>query len=156
MKSNITANDILKLLLKKHKDDICVPECKHGQSWTKEKVKRFDLWSMKKSYANPITWIYEIKISRQDFLQDNKWMTYLPYCTDFYFVAPAGIIDVSEVPEQAGLLLSSKNGTRLFCKKKAPHRHVDTPDCVFKYILMSRTKIVDSTYYNKDSNRQKR
>lgn len=152
MKSNITANDILKLLLKKHKDDICVPECKHGQSWTKEKVKRFDLWSMKKSYANPITWIYEIKISRQDFLQDNKWMTYLPYCTDFYFVAPAGIIDVSEVPEQAGLLLSSKNGTRLFCKKKAPHRHVDTPDCVFKYILMSRTKIMDEIIKDSNSN----
>lgn len=152
MKNNITANDILKLLLKKHKDDICVPECKHGQSWSDEKIKRFDMWAMKKSYTNPITWIYEIKVSRQDFLQDQKWQTYLPFCTDFYFVAPAGIIDVKEVPEQAGLLLLSKNGTRLFCKKKAPYRHVEIPASVYKYILMSRTKIVDSTYYTNTDN----
>jgi hypothetical protein len=156
MKNNVTANDILKLLLKKHKDDICVPECKHGQSWTKEKVKRFDLWAMKKSYTNPITWIYEIKVSRQDFLHDNKWQTYLPFCTDFYFVAPAGIISVDEVPEQAGLLLSSKNGTRLYCKKKAPHRDVIIPDSVFKYILMSRAKIVDSTYANVENGNDKK
>lgn len=154
MKNSITANDILKLLLKKHKDDICVPECKHGQSWTREKSKRFDLWAMKKSYTNPMTWIYEVKVSRQDFLKDNKWQSYLPYCTDFYFVAPYGIIDVNEVPEQSGLLLSSKNGTRLYCKKKAPHREVKIPDSVFKYILMSRVKIVNSTYYNNESSRK--
>ena len=144
----MTANTILKLLLKRHKDDICVPECKHGQSWSAEKIKRFDLWVMKRSYANPITWIYEIKVSRQDFLQDSKWQAYLPYCTDFYFVAPYGIINVNEVPEQAGLLLSSKNGTRLYCKKKAPHRDVRIPDSVFKYILMSRSKVVGSNYCN--------
>lgn len=154
MKENITANDILKLLLHRHIKDIAVPECKHGQSWSGEKVKRFDLWAMKKSYANPMTWIYEIKVSRQDFFKDNKWQSYLPYCTDFYFVAPYGIIDVNEVPEQSGLLLSSKNGTRLYCKKKAPHRDVVIPDSVFKYILMSRTKIVNSTYYNNESSRK--
>lgn len=114
-------------------------------------MKRFDLWAMKKSYSNPMTWIYEIKVSRQDFLRDDKWQTYLPYCTDFYFVAPYGIIDVAEVPEEAGLLLSSKNGTRLYCKKKAPYRNVEIPLSLYKYILMSRTKIVDSTYVNSNS-----
>lgn len=150
----MTADTILKLLLKKHKNDICVPECKSGQSWTKEKVKIFDLWAMKKSYTNPTAWVYEIKVARQDFLQDNKWQSYLPYCTDFYFVAPTGVIDPAEVPEQAGLLLSSKNGTRLYCKKKAPCRHVEIPNSVYKYILMSRTKIVNSTYYNNESNQK--
>ncbi|MCK5014277.1 MAG: MmcB family DNA repair protein [Candidatus Omnitrophica bacterium] len=144
----MTANTILKLLLKRHKDDICVPECKAGPTWTALKTPRFDLWSMKRSYTNPTTWVYEIKVSRQDFLKDNKWQSYLPYCTDFYFTAPHGVIDVNEVPEQAGLLLLSKNGTRLYCKKKAPHREVEIPDSVFKYILMSRSKIVDSAYVN--------
>lgn len=139
---------ILNLLLKKHSNEICVPECKAGPTWTAVKTPRFDLWAMKKSYTKPMTWIYEIKVSRQDFLRDDKWQGYLKYCTDFYFVAPHGVIDVSEVPEQSGLLLSSKNGTRLYCKKKAPHRDVKIPDSVFKYILMSRAKIVDSDYYN--------
>lgn len=153
----MTANTILNLLLKRHKDDICIPECKSGQSWVKAgQMKKFDLFAMKRSYTNPMTWIYEIKVSRQDFLRDDKWQTYLPYCTEFYFIAPAGIIDPTEVPEQAGLLLSSKNGTRLYCKKKAPYRDVIIPDSVFKYILMSRTKIVDSTYTNAGNSTDKK
>lgn len=144
----ITSSTILKLLLKKHDNDICVPECKAGPSWSVEKTPRFDLWAMKRSYTKPMTWIYEIKVSRQDFLKDDKWQSYLPYCTDFYFIAPYGIIDVSEVPEQSGLLLISKTGTKLYCKKKAPHRNVTIPDSVFKYIIMSRTEIVNSTYGN--------
>jgi len=139
----IKANDILKLLLQRHKNDIAVPECKNGSTWSSNNILRFDLWVMKKSYTRPMTWIYEIKVSRSDFINDNKWQKYLPYCTDFYFVAPIGVIDVTEVPEQAGLLLSSKNGTRLYCKKKAPHRHVDISDNVLKYILMSRSKIIN-------------
>ena len=151
----ITSSTILKLLLKKHDNDICVPECKAGPSWSVEKTPRFDLWAMKRSYTKPMTWIYEIKVSRQDFLKDDKWQSYLPYCTDFYFIAPYGIIDVSEVPEQSGLLLTSKTGTKLYCKKKAPHRNVIIPDSVFKYILMSRSNIVDSTYSNNSKSNKK-
>lgn len=142
----INADMILSLLLKKHTKDVCVPECKAGASWSAAKTPRFDLWAMKRSYTKPMTWIYEIKVSRQDFLKDDKWQSYLPYCTDFYFVAPTGIIDVAEVPEQAGLLLTSKAGTKLYCKKKASHRNVRIPDSVFKYILMSRSEIINSTY----------
>ena len=47
---------------------------------------------------------YEIKISRGDFLQDKKWETYLKFCTYFYFIAPAGIIKVEELPEKIGLI----------------------------------------------------
>lgn len=147
----ITAATLLNLLLKRHTEDVCIPECKSGASWSSSKTRIFDLWTMKKSYSKPMTCIYEIKVSRQDFLRDDKWQTYLPYCTDFYFVAPAGIIDPSEVPADAGLLLSSKTGTRLFCKKKAPHRNVEIPISLFKYVLMTRSKIVASTYTNTDN-----
>jgi len=139
-----TAATLLQLLKKRHSQDVCVPECKNGPTWTSNRVKKFDLWVMKKSYTNPMIWIYEIKVSRQDFLRDDKWHAYLPYCTDFYFVAPLGIIDVGEVPADAGLLIPSKNATMLYCKKKAPHRNVEIPASVFKYILMSRIKIKDN------------
>jgi len=147
----ITAGMIEKLLLNKHSEDICIPECKSGATWSARKMRKFDMWVMKKSYTQPMTWIYEIKVARNDFLQDDKWQAYLPYCSEFYFVAPVGIIDPKEVPEQAGLLLSSKNATRLYCKKKAPHRDIKIPEDLFKYILMNRAKIVDSIYTNKNN-----
>ena len=150
----ITANMITNLLLKRHSKDVTVTECKSGQSWTKETMRKFDLFAMRRSYSNPCCWIYEIKVSRQDFLRDDKWQTYLPYCTDFYFVAPPGIIDPAEVPSDAGLLLISKNARMLYCKKKAPHRtDAETPISLFKYIVMSRAKIVSSTYTNASNGR---
>jgi len=144
----ITSTIIRNLLLKKHSDDVCVSECKTGQSWTNKTMRKIDLWVMKKSYTHPQTIAYEIKISRQDFIRDDKWQEYLPYCTDFYFVAPAGIIDPAEVPAEAGLLLTSKNGTMLYCKKKSPHRSIVTPTSLLIYIIMSRAKIVPSAYTN--------
>jgi hypothetical protein len=48
--------------------------------------------------------IYEVKSSRSDFLNDAKWEKYLPYCTQFAFVAPAGAIFRWELPRECGLI----------------------------------------------------
>jgi len=104
------------------------------------------MWVMARSYASPRFIGYEIKVNRQDFLRDVKWQDYLPYCTEFYFVAPAGIIDPTEVPEQAGLLVASKNVKRLMTKKKAPVRDVEIPASILIYILMSRTRVVGDMF----------
>ena len=48
--------------------------------------------------------IYEIKSSRADFLGDAKWEKYLPFCTHFAFVAPAGAIFRWELPRECGLI----------------------------------------------------
>lgn len=48
--------------------------------------------------------IYEIKSSRGDFLSDAKWQRYLPYCTHFSFVAPAGAIFRWELEKNVGLI----------------------------------------------------
>lgn len=48
--------------------------------------------------------IYEVKSSRADFLSDTKWERYLPYCTQFAFVAPAGAIQHWELPRDVGLI----------------------------------------------------
>ena len=144
----ITANDILKLLHKKHGVEkyLCVDECKVGSTWFTHNCSRLDLWVMARSWAHPRFIGYEIKVNRQDFLGDVKWPDYLHYCTELYFVAPPGIIDASEVPEQAGLLVSSKNCKRLYTKKKAPVRNVEIPNSILIYILMSRTKIVGDMF----------
>ncbi|MGB8265725.1 MAG: MmcB family DNA repair protein [Candidatus Velthaea sp.] len=48
--------------------------------------------------------IYEVKSSRADWLADGKWERYLPYCTHFAFVAPAGAIARWELGRDIGLI----------------------------------------------------
>ncbi len=48
--------------------------------------------------------IYEVKSSRADFLADRKWPSYLPFCTHFAFVAPAGAIQRWELDRDVGLI----------------------------------------------------
>lgn len=140
----IDQSSITKLLAQKHSKDIFVPQCKTGPTWTVGKDALFilDAWTMKKSWTNTITTGYEIKITRQDFLNDNKWQSYLPYCNEFYFVCPSGVILPTELPPQAGLYYVSKTGARLFVKKKSARRDVELPHFLLYYILMWRAKIV--------------
>jgi len=147
-KKAITARDILRLLHERHHVDkfLSVDECKIGSTWFKANCSRFDLWVMARSWASPRFIGYEIKVDRQDFMRDTKWQAYLNYCTEFYFVAPPGIIDATEVPELAGLIVSSKNCKRLYTKKKAPVRNVEIPNSILIYILMSRSRIVGDMF----------
>ncbi len=139
----VRASELLKLLDVKHNKDVFIPECKTGPTHYADSCPRLDAWAMKRSWANFRTYGYEIKISRQDFLGDDKWRQYLDFCTDFYFVAPQGLIDPNELPPEAGLIVASKNLVRLFTKKKAPSRDVALDPYLCQYILQSRVSIRD-------------
>lgn len=139
--NKLTPEKITNLLMAtRHADDLCVPECKDGPSMGR-KSRRLDLWTMKRSYTNFATIGYEVKVSRSDFLADNKWQDYLPLCHQLFFVTPWGLVDPSEVPGNVGLIWCSKNLTRCYVKKKAAHREIDLPANLFTYILMSRVNI---------------
>jgi hypothetical protein len=140
-KPKVTADQLKELLAQKHASDVFVPECKDGPSqgtWH----YRLDAWAMNRSWASPVTWGYEVKVSRSDFLKDDKWQAYLPCCSEFYFVCPPDLIKPEEVPSEAGILWSASTGTRLFVKKKAPRRQVEIPESLYRYILMCRTSVV--------------
>lgn len=137
----MTASEIIELLSQKHLDDVFIPECKNGET-RGSNYCRMDAWVMKKSWAHPLVMGYEIKVSRGDFLQDNKWTKYLGLCNEFYFVCPWGLIDKSELPEEAGLIYVNQKATGSTTKKKAPNRTVKIPESIFRYILMSRIKII--------------
>lgn len=143
----VSAFDIYNLLELKYPIEtfLTVSECKIGSTWFKSMCSRFDMWIMSRSWQNPRFVGCEIKVSRQDFLNDNKWQNYLPYCTEFYFVAAHGIIDSGEVPEQAGLMEATKNCKRLVIRKKAPVRDIEIPQSLLIYILMCRTQITGDT-----------
>lgn len=139
--AEITAREILGLLAIRHSGDVFVPECKDGPTQYVRGHSRLDAWTMPRSWAHPACTGYEIKVSRSDFLGDNKWQAYLSLCNLLYFVAPAGVIEKDEVPEGCGLLCVSKNGRMLRVAKKAPHRDVEIPEDLWRYILMCRANI---------------
>lgn len=130
---------ILELLGDRHAEDVFVPECNTGSA-TKG-CKRMDAWVMKKTWSPMTTIGYEIKVSRGDFVRDEKWMHYLPFCHQLYFVCPSGLIQKEEVPDGVGLMWQAKTGTKLFIKRKAPRREPDQLHMIMSYVLMSRARI---------------
>ena len=142
----INAKIIKDLIIDRNsKDYVSIPECKTGA--TCRGVSIFDVWSMKKSWHRFKTIGYEVKVSRSDFLNDDKWKNYLLSCNEFYFVAPSGIIDKDEVPAEAGLIVVSKTGTRLYTKKKAQFRSIEDYhlNMVLQYVLMWRVSGICSS-----------
>lgn len=142
-KLNISAPALLSLLAQRHSTDVFIPECKDGPSQGSSHF-RMDAWAMLKSWSNPLTFAYEIKVSRSDFTRDDKWHAYLPYCSEFYFVCPPGLIRPDELPPEAGLMYCSATASKLFIKKRGLRRTVEIPECVYRYILMCRARITRS------------
>ena len=138
----ITADRIKSLLAHKHREDIYITECKMGSMGS----RILDALVIKRTWSPRTVIGYEIKVSRQDFLGDDKWPEYLKTCTQFYFVCPSGLIQKSELPKEVGLIWVSKTGNKLYTKKKSPHQ-INTMDLdTLLYILMYRADIKTSSF----------
>ena len=149
LENAVTEQYILNVLASKHTRDIFVPHCKTGPSYgfsnhcvCGRKYPSFgfilDAWVMPYSWTKPIIG-YEVKVSRNDFRRDRKWMGYLQYCNLFYFVCPWGLIGLGQVPEEAGLIYLTKTGVGIRYMKRAPSRWWHTiPQGIFQYVLMWR------------------
>ncbi len=148
MASTISAHQILDLLATKHHEDIFIPECKDGSTWFSNHL-RLDAWVMNRSWKKMTFTGYEIKVSRSDFLKDQKMHLYLDLCNQIYVVAPKGMISPDELHPEIGLMSPSTNGTKLFIIKKAPYREIKPPTDLLLYIIMCRTKITKEWHQDK-------
>lgn len=141
MSDKITSVEIKKALAASHDKDFFMTEVKNGSSYfpPAQGLLIFDGIAITRSYTRPCIKIYEIKVSRGDFLRDNKWNLYKQYCNELYFVVPKGMIDKSELPDDVGLIYYNRDGVRnLITKRKAQYRDIDEPVGVYKYIIYSR------------------
>lgn len=136
-------------LRQKHSKDLVVEECKNG-STTMGSHLRMDMWVMPRSWTKPACTAYEIKVSRSDFLRDEKWPGYLDLCNSFYFACPSGLIQPEELPDSVGLMWLSKTGTRMYTKRKAPQRDVTIPESLWRYVLMCRATIESERRFQTD------
>ncbi len=105
--------------------------------WANGHTPRADVLSCRKSFSNPSFMIYEVKISRGDFLADvnkGKYRSYLEHCCQLYFAAPKGLIKKEEVPEGTGLIVRGENGWRV--TKAAPRReHTPSVELLLKLLM---------------------
>lgn len=149
----LTAADIVRLLAERHREDVFVPECKNGPTHSSSDLLRLDAWAMPKSWAHHTTIGYEVKVSRQDFEQDQKYLRYRDFCHQLFLVCPAGLIKAVDLPKGVGLVWASVNGKKLFTK--VPSAKVEPPpdkllDLIY-YVLMCRTRVVrDMHQANRD------
>lgn len=136
----VTSTDIKKALAQANYKNYFITECKTCSTYFPDPqgLLKFDGLAISKSYTKPCITGYEVKVSRGDFLQDNKWHLYLQYCNEFYFVVPSGMITKEEIPENVGLIYYNPENGALRTKRKALYREIEEPIGVYKYIIYSR------------------
>lgn len=124
------------MLEKKHKDDFFMCEVKTGPSWGNSDLGIIDAIAMRRSWSKPKITGYEIKVSRIDFVKDEKWQKYLNYCNEFYFACPTDLISLEELPDGVGLIYVREKTNRII--RKAVYQEKDIPAELFIYMIMSR------------------
>lgn len=136
----MTATDIVRALSVKHSGDVFVPECKDGPTHTRSH-RRLDAWVLLKTWS-PVTAIgYEVKVSRSDWLQDQKVDGYRRLCHLLYIVAPKGIVQASELPDGVGLMECVGASRRVVTRVKAVRNQIELPQDLLVYVLMCRTRV---------------
>lgn len=143
----MTSGELVTLLEQRHAHDLFVPQCKNGATSARRAsdgpLRTLDAWAMPRTWS-PITFIgYEIKVSRSDWLRDQKFADYFPLCHLLSVVAPRGVVELEELPKGVGLLepIGAGAGQRLITRRKPARRAIETPVDLLCYVLMTRVKV---------------
>lgn len=132
------ASTIYRLLANRHARDMIWFEVKDGPSRGTTHL-RLDALAIAKSWRPVRVYGYEVKVSRSDWVKDQKWQEYAGYCNYLSVVAPDGIVDPKEVPDGFGLLVPARTGSMLRTVRKPARREVDPDWMMLLYLLMNRT-----------------
>jgi hypothetical protein len=140
MNDKVTAIDIKKALAISHEKDFFATECKNGPTYNPVPggLLIFDAISITKSWTSPMIRVYEVKVSRSDFQRDGKYQCYLPYCHEFYFVVPKGMVKKEEVPDGIGLIYYNPETKSLRTVKKPIYRKITVDADMLMYIIMNK------------------
>lgn len=98
---------------------------------------RPDVYTLERSYSNPLPTAYECKISRADLRSDTtsgKWQKYLQYAGAVIFAVPDGLCTPAEIPAGCGLIVRKAQAWRHV--RKATRAHVSLPmDACMKLLI---------------------
>lgn len=149
-KHNVKAHHIKWALARKHErlNDFFLTEVKNGPTHIATDLYILDAVAIKKSWVNPCITGYEIKVSRNDFLQDEKWPAYKNYCHRLDFVCPKGLIRPEELPDDIGLIYYNPEKDTLHTRRKGKIRNIEMPYEMLYYIIMTRLDNERHPFFN--------
>ncbi len=134
----IRADLIKAALAKRHVRDVFLTEVKTGPTWSGGgTLFRMDAIAIKRSWSKPCITGYEVKVSRADFVQDDKWPGYRDYCHRLYFACPAGLIKAEELSDDVGLITYNPETGGLYTAKAALFRDIELPWTMFYHLVIS-------------------
>lgn len=99
--------------------------------------QRPDVYAIEKTYTRLDARVFEIKVSRSDFLSDvtsGKWQGYLRWCNAVTFAVPEGLVKRDEVPAGCGLMVRGENGWK-GVKKPTLQQLRELPTTVWQKLL---------------------
>lgn len=136
-KSTLRADEILQMLQRRHQTDLWITEVKDGPS-TMVQTRRMDGLAIRRSWTHPRFVGYEVKVSRSDFLRDDKWDAYLPLTHQFSFACPWDLIQPHELPDVVGLYWASADGKLKQVRKPVLRPMQELPTWLLYYVVISR------------------
>lgn len=125
---------ILKELMSKYerngRSNVIFPELRLGSGYSDIAQRRIDMFMISSEKGNYTT-AFEIKVSRGDFLRDikdeAKQRGARLYSSNFYYVAPKGMLNPEEIPMWAGLMEYDFESKQFNKKIVAPLQSRNTP-----------------------------
>lgn len=138
--TKVTSYHITSALAEKHHKEFFATEVKNGPTYNPvgQGLLKFDAMAIYKSWTSPCIVIYEVKVSRSDFLRDGKYHLYKQYCHEFYFVVPSGMVKKEEIPDDIGLMYYDPETKAIRTVKKALYRKIDISPEMLMYIIMNK------------------
>lgn len=112
------------------RSNVLFPELRLGSGYSDIAQRRIDLFMISSEKGNYTT-AFEIKVSRGDFLKDikdeAKQRGARLYSSNFYYVAPKGMINPEEIPMWAGLMKYDFESKQFNTRIVAPLQSRNTP-----------------------------
>lgn len=91
---------------------------------------RPDVYAIEKTYTALRARVFEVKVSRSDFLADvtsGKYLRYAAFAGSITFATPAGLVSKEEVPKGCGLITRSPDGVWRYQRKPTLQPTPDLP-----------------------------
>lgn len=110
---------------------------------------RPDVYTMERTYTKLAFEAFECKISVADFRADvtaGKWQSYLRYANSVTFAVPVGLIDKSQVPATAGLIIRGEAGKWKYVKRPVRHVLTELPWQAWIKLLMDGVDRANAEY----------
>jgi hypothetical protein len=140
----MNSHQIKKALSERHTKDYFMTEALCGPAGS----QRFDAYAITKSWMNLKYTGYEIKVSRGDFLQDEKWRGYLPFCNEFWWVCPKDLIKKEEIPEGCGLIYVYPETMAMRKIIRPKFRKIEHPVEILLYIVFWKKSSNPYPFFN--------